>query len=120
MMITVLYVDGGMWRDPTLYGPFDNEDQAVQFIVHTLRLANIDGDWTDFMGENEALILTAINPTPCGCESSLCDHAKACPRPADPRFRMAYVQHTCTQCASNMCATGGDEYITLTEEHANA
>lgn len=53
---------------------------------------------------------------PCQCESSLCDHDGACPRPVDPRIRMQYVEHTCTQCAANMAATGGGGYLTLTDQ----
>lgn len=51
----------------------------------------------------------------CMCESSLCDHEGACPRPVDPRIEMQYVVHTCTQCAANMGATGGGEYLFLAE-----
>ncbi len=50
----------------------------------------------------------------CRCESSLCDHDGTCVRPAYPKLTMAYVRHTCVQCASNMVATGGQEYIDLT------
>lgn len=39
-----------------------------------------------------------------------------CDRSADLRFSVAYIGQMCTQCVSNMCATGGDEYITLVEE----
>lgn len=49
----------------------------------------------------------------CQCESSLCDHTDACERPADERLVMAFVGNTCTQCAANMCATGGAHYIDL-------
>lgn len=56
--------------------------------------------------------------TRCGCESSRCDHDGRCPREVDPRIRMAYVGDTCTQCAANMAATGGGEYLTLREPEA--
>lgn len=56
----------------------------------------------------------------CRCESSRCDHGDdihvrihACERPADPRLYMMYVVHTCTQCAANMVASGGEDYIHL-------
>lgn len=48
----------------------------------------------------------------CMCESSLCDHTEPCKRPVDSRFMMHGVVDTCTQCASNMCASGGSHYIT--------
>lgn len=49
----------------------------------------------------------------CCCESSLCDHDFACTREVDPRLFMMYVVHTCTQCAANMVASGGEDYIHL-------
>lgn len=61
-----------------------------------------------------ATSLTLPN-THCYCESSMCDHDGPCNRTRDERLVMAYVTNTCTQCASNMCATGGSEYITLAE-----
>jgi hypothetical protein len=56
----------------------------------------------------------------CMCESSLCDHERNCDRAVDPRLVMRYVVHTCTQCASNMAATGGGDYIRLTSSYPDA
>lgn len=59
------------------------------------------------------------NPNYCGCESLLCDHNKPgggvarCHRPADPRYVVWGVGQMCTECVSNMCATGGSNYVTL-------
>lgn len=53
---------------------------------------------------------------PCRCESSLCDHAGSCTRSSDERLVMDYVVHTCTQCASNMCATDGAQHIHLVKQ----
>lgn len=52
----------------------------------------------------------------CQCESSLCDHDNhSCERKPDPRFHMKYLGETCSQCASNMCSSGGASYINLTK-----
>lgn len=52
----------------------------------------------------------------CYCESSLCDHEDMCDRPATGHVRMDYVGNTCTNCAANMCKSGGEHYIHLNEE----
>lgn len=57
-----------------------------------------------------------IEDRPCCCESSLCDHDDRCDRPASGYVTMQYVVDTCTNCAANMCITGGAEYIFLTED----
>lgn len=61
----------------------------------------------------------------CNCKSSLCDHNYVadddqdtgmpypCSRPADLRFYVMYIGTACTQCVSNMGATGGIYYINL-------
>jgi hypothetical protein len=47
MTYALLYVDGGMWRDPTIYGPFASanaaEDQARARWVSRRILATIRG-----------------------------------------------------------------------------
>lgn len=55
--------------------------------------------------------------TRCYCESSLCEeHDRTpCDRKVDPRFDVDYVGQMCTQCISNMCATGGASHIHLME-----
>lgn len=49
----------------------------------------------------------------CNCESSLCDHTHRCTREPDAHLFMEYVGETCSDCAMNMIATGGSEYIKL-------
>lgn len=69
-----------------------------------------------YRAEDDDIVATVTEAPPlqeCRCESSLCDHEHACPREADPRLVMEYVEHTCTQCAANMAATGGGQYLFL-------
>jgi hypothetical protein len=55
--------------------------------------------------------------THCPCESGLCDHERSCSRPLDmdadgtTRSAMVFLGPCCRQCADNMVASGGAQYV---------
>lgn len=72
--------------------------------------------WVRYVGEVGARLVPSrdLRVLRCECESSLCDHEPhQCARRVDVRLTMAWVGDTCTQCASNMCGTGGGHHIEL-------
>lgn len=53
---TVLYVDGGMWRDPDLVGPFATAEDAHAFVARTWpTMVREDDGYQD--GDDEILVL---------------------------------------------------------------